>query len=105
MRALAEELSPILSEHSDNIYLNEKLFARIKTIHDDTTGMNLTTEQYRLLDEYYKSFVRSGIMLSEVDKARLREINKDLSGLSLNMEIICLWANGYQLVIDNKEDL
>ena len=59
IQALAQELSPILSEHSDNIYLNEQLFNRIKTLHDDTTGMQLTTEQYRLLDRYYKRFVRS----------------------------------------------
>lgn len=54
IQALAEELSPLMSEHRDNINFNDKLFARIKTLHDDTTGMNLTTEQYRLLDNYYK---------------------------------------------------
>ena len=51
--ALAEELSPLLSEHSDNIYLNEELFARIKTVHDNSANLNLTTEQNRLLDELY----------------------------------------------------
>jgi peptidyl-dipeptidase Dcp len=106
IRALAEELSPILSEHNDNIYLNEQLFARIKAIHDDTASMNLTTEQYRLLDEYYKSFVRSGIMLSENDKSRLREINKELSGLTLRFGNNLLnETNSYKLVIDNEEDL
>ena len=48
IQALAEELSPLMSEHRDNISLNDKLFARIKTLHDDTTNMKLTTEQYRL---------------------------------------------------------
>jgi peptidyl-dipeptidase Dcp len=106
IRALAEELSPILSEHNDNIYLNEQLFARIKAIHDDTASMNLTTEQYRLLDEYYKSFVRSGIMLSEDDKSRLREINKELSGLTLRFGNNLLnETNSYKLVIDKEEDL
>ena len=104
--ALAEELSPLLSEHSDNIYLNEELFARIKTVHDNSANLNLTTEQNRLLDELYKSFVRSGIMLDEADKERLREINKELSGLSLTFGNNLLnETNSYKLVIDNEEDL
>ncbi len=106
IQALAEELSPLLSEHRDNINLNEKLFARIKTLHDDTTGMNLSTEQYRLLDNYYKGFVRSGIMLGETEKNRLREINKELSGLTLKFGSNLLKeTNDYKLVIDKEEDL
>lgn len=106
IQALAEELSPLLSEHSDNIYLNDKLFNRIKTLHDDTTGMQFNTEQYRLLDTNYKRFVRSGSMLSEEEKARLREINKELSGLTLRFGTNLLnETNNYQLVIDNEDDL
>lgn len=106
MNALAEELSPELSAHSDNIYLNEDLFARIKAVHDNSANLNLTTEQSRLLDEYYKSFVRSGIMLSETDKERLREINKELSGLTLKFgNNLLKETNDYKLVIENEEDL
>ncbi len=106
IQALAEELSPLMSEHRDNISLNDKLFARIKTLHDDTTNMNLTTEQYRLLDETYKGFVRSGIMLGEAEKTRLREINKELSALTLKFgNNLLKETNDYKLVIDNKEDL
>ena len=106
IQALAEELSPLLSEHSDNIYLNEMLFKRIKTVYDDTTGLNLTAEEYRLLDDYYKSFVRSGIMLEESDKERLREINKELSALTLRFGSNLLKeTNGYKLVIDKEADL
>jgi peptidyl-dipeptidase Dcp len=106
IQALAEELSPLLSEHSDNIYLNEKLFNRIKTVHDDTTGLNLTTEQYRLLDDYYKNFVRSGIMLGETEKERLREINKELSALTLKFgNNLLKETNDYKLLIDNEADL
>ncbi|WP_373843253.1 M3 family metallopeptidase [Bacteroides heparinolyticus] len=106
IQALAEELSPLLSEHSDNIYLNEKLFARIKKLHDDTTNMHLTTEQYRLLDENYKSFVRSGIMLDSASKTRLREINKELSAATLRFgNNLLKETNGYKLVIDNQEEL
>ena len=106
IKALAEELSPLLSEHNDNIYLNEELFNRIKSVHDNSADLNLTKEQNRLLDELYKSFVRSGIMLSETDKARLREINKELSALSLKFGNNMLnETNGFKLVIDKKEDL
>ena len=106
IRDLAEELSPLLSEHSDNIYLNEELFARIKAVHDNSGNMNLSTEQSRLLDEYYKSFVRSGIMLSEDDKSRLREINKELSSSTMRFGNNLLnETNGYKLVIEDEEDL
>src|SRR5690554_150312 len=106
MNALAEELSPLLSAHSDNIYLNEDLFKRIKAVHDNSVNLNLTTEQSRLLDEYYKSFVRSGIMLNEADKERLREINKELSSLTLKFgNNLLKETNDYKLVIDNEEDL
>ncbi|NLZ94786.1 MAG: M3 family metallopeptidase, partial [Bacteroidales bacterium] len=106
IKAIAEELSPILSEHSDNIYLNEELFDRINTLHKDEENLGLTTEQSRLLDEYYKSFVRSGIMLDEDQKVRLREINKELSGLSLSFGNNLLnETNNFKLVIDNEEDL
>jgi len=100
------DLTPILSEHTDNIYLNSKLFDRIKTLHEDTTGLNLTTEQYRLLDKYFKNFVRSGIMLNDADKQRLREINKDLSSLTLQYgNNVLKETNNYKLIIDKKEDL
>lgn len=89
IQALAEELSPLLSEHSDNIYLNEMLFKRIKTVHDDTTGLNLTAEEYRLLDDYYKSFVRSGIMLEESDKERLRRSTKNCPPSLSGLEATC----------------
>lgn len=106
IQALAEELSPLMSEHRDNINFNDKLFARIKTLHDDTTGMNLTTEQYRLLDNYYKEFVRSGSMLGETEKNRLREINKELSSLTLKFgNNLLKETNGFKLIIDNREDL
>lgn len=106
IQALAKELSPLLSEHSDNINLNKQLFNRVKTLHDDTTGMNLTTEQYRLLDTYYKGFVRSGSLLNDEQKERLRELNKELSALTLQFGSNLLdETNDFKLVIDNEADL
>lgn len=103
---IAIELSPKLSEHSDNIYLNEKLFNRIKTLYDDTASLNLSTEQYQLLNKYYKRFVRSGILLNDSAKTRLREINKELSALTLAYgNNVLKETNSFKLVIDKKEDL
>ena len=68
--------------------------------------MNLTTEQYRLLDTYYKGFVRSGSLLNEEQKERLRELNKELSALTLQFGNNLLdETNDFKLVIDNEEDL
>lgn len=104
--ALAGELSPLLSEHSDNIYLNKALFNRINSVYMKRAELELTGEQQRLLEEYYKSFVRSGIMLEESQKERLREINKELSGLTLKFGNNLLnETNSYKLEIDDEKDL
>jgi peptidyl-dipeptidase Dcp len=106
LQAIETEMSPVLTEHSDNIYLNEKLFARIKVVHDDPGSQSLTTEQKRLLEKYYNNFVRSGIALKASEKERLREINKELGLLGVAFgENLLAETNDFQLVIDKKEDL
>ena len=106
MQTIAKDVTPLLSEHRDNIYLNEKLFSRIKTVYEDPANASLTTEQQRLTESYYKRFVRSGIALGAAQKERLREINKQLDLLSLSFgENLLAETNNYQLVIDNPEDL
>ncbi len=103
---IALEISPELTEHNDNIYLNQSLFNRIQTLHNQADSLGLTTEQHQLLDKYYKRFVRSGITLDETAKARLREINKELSSLTLKFgNNVVKETNNYQLVIDNEKDL
>lgn len=106
LQAIAEEMSPLLSEHSDNIYLNDKLFERINTLHKDSANLGLNTEQYRLLDKFYKNFVRSGIMLNDEQKDELREINKKLSALTLRFgNNLLKETNSFKLIVDNEEDL
>lgn len=106
IQKIAEEISPLLSEHSDNISLNKKLFDRIKTVYADSLNPERTTEQKRLIEKYYKGFVRSGIDLDTKQQDRLREINKELSLLSLKYgKNILAETNNYQLVIDNESDL
>ena len=103
---IAKETAPNLSAHRDNIYLNEKLFARVKAlwVKKETLGLNL--EQAKILDNSYKDFVRSGANLSDSDKGILRKINGELSLISLKYgQNILAETNKYELVIESKKDL
>ncbi|RZJ69411.1 MAG: M3 family peptidase [Flavobacterium sp.] len=106
LQALAQELAPELSKNYDNIYLNAKLFARVKKIWDTQLGMKLNPEQAKLLERKYKSFVRSGANLNEEQKSRLRKINEELSVLSLKYgENILGENNAYEMVVSDKKEL
>lgn len=106
LQRLVQEMSPILSEHEDNIYLNDSLFARIKKVYDNRENMNLDGEQIRVLDKYYRKFVRSGALLSDSDKIELRDINKKLALLSIQFgDNVLAENNAFELVIDNENDL
>ena len=83
IRALQKEMSPISSAHSDDINLNPKLFARVKAVYDQKDNLKLTAEEAKVLENTYKRFVNSGAELSEADKAKLRELNQELSMLQL----------------------
>ena len=83
MNVLAEELTLLLSEHYDNILLNEALFARIKAVYDQRETLGLTPEQLRLTEVTYDNFVKSGANLEPAAKERLKEINRQLGLLSL----------------------
>jgi peptidyl-dipeptidase Dcp len=103
---IAKEMAPNLSAHRDNIYLNEKLFAKVKSLWDKKETLGLNLEQAKILDNAYKDFVRSGANLSNADKEILRKINGDLSLTSLKYgQNILAETNSYELVIDNKKDL
>jgi peptidyl-dipeptidase Dcp len=106
MQSIAEEVAPLLSKHQDDILLNEKLFERIKIIYDRRDDLNLNSEQQRLLEKGYKAFVRGGANLDEAKKARLREINEELSTLTLTFgKNVLKETNNFEMVIDNEEDL
>lgn len=106
IQAIAKEMAPELSAHSDNISLNEKLFARVKAVWDKKDDLGLNAEQQMLLEKTYKSFVRNGANLNEADKAKLREINSRLSSLTLQFgQNLLAETNAYKLVIDNEADL
>ncbi len=106
MEKIANEMTPVLTEHSDNIYLNDKLFQRVKTIYDNRATLGLTTEQNRVLDEYYKNFVRSGAALNPEQKEKLRAINKELGMAELAFgQNVLAETNSYKKVIDKESDL
>lgn len=106
MNKIAEEITPVLSEHNDNLYLNADLFKRVKALYDKKAELGLDREQERLLDDYYKNFVRSGAALTPEDQAKLRSINKELATLTLKFgDNVLNETNAYKLVIDKKEDL
>lgn len=106
MQAVAEEITPLLSAHSDGINLNEKLFQRIKTVYNNKTKENLSTEQLQVLDKYYKEFVRGGANLSPENKEKLKKINGELSMLALKFgNNLLKETNNYQLVIEDEKDL
>ncbi len=103
---LSIKLAPTLSEHSDNISLNQELFKKVSAVYQQKESLGLTTEQQRLLEETYKDFVRSGANLSPEKQARLREINKQLSTLGLKFsDNILNENNAFKLYIDKEEDL
>ena len=105
-QAIAKEKAPLISGHNDDIRLNPVLFSRIKEVYNNKEFLDLTNEQKMLLEKTYKEFVRGGANLGSEEQARLREINKELSVLTLNFgENILKEANANKLVIENRDDL
>ncbi len=106
MQKIAQEVSPLLSEFGNDIRLNPELFARVKTVYEQREKLNLNPEQTTLLDKKYKSFSRNGANLSEDKKNQLREIDKELSKLSLQFgENVLAETHAFELHITNENDL
>ena len=106
IQQIAREISPLLSDYSNDIMLDEALFRRIKAVHEKKESLTLSPEEKTLLEKTYKSFVRNGAALSGDKKQRLREIDKQLSQLSLEFgEHVLKETNNYTLEVSNEEDL
>ncbi|WP_396146302.1 M3 family metallopeptidase [Flavobacterium sp.] len=106
MQKIAQEVSPLLTEFSNDIALNEDLFKRVKAVYDQKDSLNLTTEQATLLDKKFKGFSRNGALLNEEDKLKLREIDTELAKIKLTYgENVLAETNNYQLHITNEENL
>jgi len=103
MQKIAEKISPILSEYQDNIYMNPKLFDRIKAVYDERQQMGLDDQQKRVTEKYYNDFVRSGASLDSTHQTRLKEINQELSLLSLKYgNNVLAETNNFKLIIDKE---
>ncbi|MBA4317696.1 MAG: peptidase M3 [Flavobacterium sp.] len=106
MQKIAQEVSPLLSEFGNDIRLNPDLFARVKTVYEQREHLNLNPEQTTLLDKKYKSFSRNGANLPEDKKNQLREIDKELSKLSLQFgENVLAETHAFELHITDENDL
>ena len=106
MRSIAKAVSPQLSALNDDINLNANLFARVKAVYDKKDQLNLKVNELTLLEKTYKGFVRGGANLSDTDKGKLRQLNTQLSKLSLKFgENLLHETNSFEMVIDNKADL
>ncbi|TNE74091.1 M3 family peptidase [bacterium] len=106
MQKIAQEIAPDMSRHSDDINLNPKLFARVKTVWEKRNDLGLDADQFKLLDDAYKGFVRSGANLKDDKKEVLRSINEKLSVLTLKFgQNVLGETNAYELVIENEADL
>ncbi|MFH6996085.1 M3 family metallopeptidase [Flavobacterium sp. FlaQc-48] len=106
MQKIAQEVSPLLSEFGNDITLNAALFAKIKAVYDQKETLNLNPEQTTLLDKKYKSFSRNGANLPEDKKDKLREIDKELSKVSLQFgENILAETNAFELHLTDEKDL
>lgn len=106
IQKIAQEVSPLLSEFSNDITLNQGLFERIKAVYDQKDTLELTPEQQTLLEKKYKSFSRNGANLNDSDKKRLREIDAELSKLKLKFgENVLAETNKYEMHLTDEEDL
>jgi peptidyl-dipeptidase Dcp len=106
MQAIARDVAPKLSKHQDEINLNADLFKRVDVVYEQRDKLDLAPEQNKLLEEYYKGFVRGGAKLSPGKKKRFSEINERLSVLSLQFgENVLKENNQFELVIDNEANL
>ncbi|MDG1451447.1 MAG: M3 family metallopeptidase [Polaribacter sp.] len=98
LQRIAQEVSPLLSEFSNDITLNDYLFKRVKSVFDDKKNLDLTPEQEMLLNKRYKSFARNGANLNETGKTELRKIDAQLSKLSLKFgENVLAETNAFEM--------
>ena len=106
MMEISQRISPKLSESSNNIFLNEKLFARVKNVYEQKDRLNLSTEDTKLLEETFESFSVRGANLNPEDKEKYRKLSTDLSVLSLRFDQNALKdKNRYELLLTDEKDL
>ena len=106
LQKIQADVAPLLANHSDEIFLDPKLFARVKTIYDARDTLNFDPQQKRLVEHDYEQFVRAGAELSDADKASLRELNVEESKLATDFseKLLAATKEG-ALIVDDKAKL
>ncbi len=106
LQAISKEVSPMLSSSRDDIFLNDKLFQRVKAVYQQKDQLNLNTAQQKLLEDTYKGFTRGGANLNAEQKTQLRALNEQIGKLNLEFgDNLLAETNAFELVIDNAADL
>ncbi|WP_229418094.1 M3 family metallopeptidase [Massilia sp. Root351] len=104
--AIDTEMSPKLAAHNDAIYLNAKLYARVKSLYDKRAKLGLDAESKHLLERYHTDFVRAGAKLSAADKEKLKVLNGELATLQTAFQQNVLKEiNASALVVDTRAEL
>lgn len=104
--SIARVIMPVLTAHSSSISLNPGLFKRVMILYDEREDLGLNVEQAKVLEDAYKRFVRGGALLDSAAKARIMEVDKELSVLTMTFgDNLLKETNSYKLVIENEEDL
>jgi peptidyl-dipeptidase Dcp len=106
LQKVQEDEAPKLAAHADAIHLNDKLFQRIQTVYDQRASLKLDPESQRLIEVVYRNFVMAGAKLSDADKAKLKDYNKEEAGLEaqFNNKLLAASKDG-ALVVDDKSKL
>lgn len=106
IQKIAREVSPLLTKFNNDIWLNQKLFKRIKSVYNNKNNVTLREDRQKLLDDTFKEFVRRGALLTGEEKKQYRKITEELAKLSLEFgEHVLAETNGYKLHIIDKKDL
>jgi peptidyl-dipeptidase Dcp len=106
MEKIRSEMAPKLSAHNDQIFLNAKLFERIKALYIQLNDLDVDPESLRLIDKYYTKFVRAGANLSEEEKEQLKAINSELAVLQTTFsQNVLKEVNALAVVVDTREEL
>jgi len=106
LQAIDKDITPKMTKHSDDIYLNLELFAKVKAVYEGRESARLNAEQKKLTEEIYKRFERSGANLSAGDQEKLRALNEEISMLELTFrQNLLAETNGFQLHITDAEKL
>ena len=106
MVEISEKFYPTYSQFSDEMMMNDSLFARIKTVYDNREAAGLAPDQLRAVEEYYKQFVRNGALLTPEQKEQLKAVNTELTELYLTFNKNLLNAtNAFTIVVENEDEL